>query len=245
MAIAGNGCFVAWYDLRPGGETDHDHWHTHEHMIERVAIPGFRRGLRYRSLADRPRTCVIYQVDALETLASPAYLERLNNPTPWTTRSMPLIVGMNRTLCRVASTHGHGTGGYLLTIQLAPRAGCEDDLKSWLGDEALPALAGRAGLCGAHLLIADREVSQIKTQEKDLRGGSDAIADWIVLVEGYDRAATEHAHTDLLSASGLAAHGAATRLTPDLYNLDFAIEEGEAKAIWRDPATRGQPAKPA
>ena len=245
MAIAGKGCFVAWYDLRPGGETDHDHWHTHEHMIERVAIPGFRRGLRYRSLVDGPRTCVIYQVDALETLASPAYLQRLNNPTPWTTSSMPLIVGMNRTLCREASTYGHGTGGYLLTIQLAPRAGSGDDLKSWLGDEALPGLAGRADLCGAHLLIGDREVSQIKTQEKDLRGSSDAIADWIVLVEGYDRAATEHAHTELLGTSGLAAQGAADPLTSGLYSLDFAIEESEAKAVWRDPDARGQPARPA
>ena len=242
MAISGKGCFVAWYDLRPGGEADHDHWHTHEHMIERVAIPGFRRGLRYRALADGTRTCVIYQVDALETLASPAYLKRLNNPTPWTTSSMPLILGMNRTLCRVVSTHGHGTGGYLLTIQLAPRAGSEDDLKSWLGEEALPALAGRPGLCGAHLLIGDREVSHIKTQEKELRGNSDAVADWIVLVEGYDRAATEHARTELLGASGLAAHGAADRLTSGLYGLDFAIGETEAKPIWRDPAASVQPA---
>jgi hypothetical protein len=241
MAIAGKGCFVAWYDLRPGGETDHDHWHTHEHMIERVAIPGFQRGLRYRSLAEGPRVCVIYQVEALETLASPAYLERLNNPTSWTTRSMPLIHGMNRTLCRVAATYGHGIGGYLLTIQLAPRIGSENGLRSWLGGEALPALAARAGLCGARLLIGDREVSQIKTQEKELRGGSDAVADWVVLVEGYERAATEHALAELLGAAGLAAHGAADRPTPGLYSLDFLVGENEAKAIWRAPGARAQP----
>jgi hypothetical protein len=59
MAIPGTGCFVAWYDLQPGREADHDEWHTHEHMIERVAISGFLRGLRYRSLTGSPRTCVI------------------------------------------------------------------------------------------------------------------------------------------------------------------------------------------
>jgi hypothetical protein len=242
MAIAGKGCFVAWYDLRPGSETEHDHWHTHEHMIERVAIPGFRRGLRYRALDEGPRVCIIYQVEALETLASPAYLKRLNNPTAWTTSSMPLIAGMNRTLCRVAATHGHGIGGYLLTVQFAPTPGSEDRLQSWLGGEAVPDLATRAGLCSAHLLIGDREVSQIKTQEKELRGGSDAVADWIALVEGYDRSATEQAGTELLGAAGLAAHGAADRLIPGLYSLDFAIEESEAKAIWRNPAAGGQPA---
>src|SRR5258708_2303417 len=117
-----------------------------------------------------PRVCVIYQVDTLVTLASPAYLERLNNPTPWTGRSMSLIVGMNRSLCNVVSTHGHGIGGYLLTVQLAPRSGYADRLKGWLCDELIPTFADRAGLCGAHLLISDREVSQIKTQDKELRG---------------------------------------------------------------------------
>jgi hypothetical protein len=65
------------------------------------------------------------------------------------------------------------------------------------------------------------------------------------LVEGYDRAATEHALPELRGAAGLVAHGAADRLIAGLYSLDFAIEEGEAKAIWRDPAARGQPAKSA
>src|SRR3954469_20132037 len=85
MTMPGSGCFIAWCDVQLGRETEHDHWHTHEHMIERVAIPGFRRGLRYRSLMGSPRLCIIYEVDSLQTLASPAYLERLNNPSPWTT----------------------------------------------------------------------------------------------------------------------------------------------------------------
>jgi len=50
MAMPGKGCFVGWYDLGPGQDSDHGHWHTHEHMIERIAISGFLRGLHYRSL---------------------------------------------------------------------------------------------------------------------------------------------------------------------------------------------------
>src|SRR5262245_40452423 len=117
MALPGSGCFVAWHDLQPGREADHDHWHTHEHMIERVAIPGFLRGLRYRSAGGSPRVCTIYHAESVATFTSPVYLERLNSPTPWTRQVLPLFVGMNRTLCTVASTHGHGIGGHLLTIQ--------------------------------------------------------------------------------------------------------------------------------
>ncbi|MFM9943153.1 MAG: hypothetical protein ACKVP7_27100 [Hyphomicrobiaceae bacterium] len=237
MAIPGSGCFVAWYDLQPGREAEHDHWHTHEHMIERVAIPGFLRGMRYRSLTGSPRVCVIYQADTLATFTSPAYLERLNNPTPWSQRTLPLFVGMNRTLCTVTATHGHGIGGFLLTIQLKPRDGGADRLRSWLAKEALPALAARAGLCGAHLLFGDQAASQTKTKEKLLRGVPDAVADWVLLVEGYDRGVVAETQAELCGPAGLGAQGADPSMVAGLYSLDFTIAEAEAKKIWRLPAS--------
>ncbi len=235
MAMPGKGCFVAWCDVKAGREADHDHWHTHEHMVERVAIPGFLRGLRYRALDGGPRVCVVYQVESPATFTSPPYLERLDAPTPWTRRMMPDFIGMNRTLCAVDSTHGRGTGGYLLSIQLQPRAGEADRLRAWLSATALPALADRAGLSGAHLLIADRAASETRTQEKILRGEPDAIADWVVLVEAVDRTALEQARAELVGPEGLAAHGAAATVTAGLYSLDFTIDETEAKRIWRAP----------
>ncbi len=235
MAIAGKGCFVCWCDLRPGHEAGHDFWHTHEHMIERVAIPGFRRGARYRSLVGSPRVCVIYQGDSVATFGSPAYLERLNNPTPWSTRNFPIMVGMNRTLCTVAASFGHGIGGVLMTMQLSPAAGEAERLKSWLSGEILPTLAARSGLSGAHLLVGDQQVSQIKTQEKVLRGNPDAIADWIVLVEGYDQNAVEQALAELTGLRGVAANGAKPGWSTGLYRLDFTLGEDEAKKLWRAP----------
>jgi len=236
MAIPGTGCFVAIHNLKQGREADYEKWHTHEHMIERVAIPGFLHGLRYRSLTDAPRVCTIYHVESLATLTSPAYLERLNNPTPWTSQSVPLAVGMQKTFCTVASTDGHGIGGYLCVAQLAPSMGEDDRLKDWLSSDVLPKLAGQAGLCGAHLLIGDQAASQTKTKERALRGEPVAIADWIILVEGYERSAVEGALSTLSGPEGLAAHGADKGLVTGLYSLDFALEEREAKAIWKKPA---------
>lgn len=235
MAIPGKGCFIAWYDLRPGQEADHDHWHTHEHMIERVAIPGFLRGLRYRSLSEAPRTCVIYHVQELQTLNSPAYLERLNNPTPWSSRMLQQFVGMNRTMCTVAASHGAGIGTYLLTIQLSARPAQQDELQNRLSDTILPALAAHAGLSGAHLLIGDQAVSATPTQEKELRGTPDAIADWVVLVEAYDAEAVKQAKAELLGADGVLSYGAAEVSMAGLYSLDYTLAEDEAKRIWRKP----------
>jgi len=233
MTMIGSGCFVAWYDVQLGHETEHDHWHTHEHMIERVAIPGFRRGFRYRSLIGSPRLCILYQADSLQTFASPAYLERLNNPTPWTAESMPLAIGVNRTMCNVVSTDGHGTGGYLVTVQIAPKPDSAEHLKHWLSGEIMPAFAARPGLCGAHLLIGDLEISRIKTREKEIRGDPDAIADWVILVEGYDRVASEQGLAELRGGDGLVAHGALESLRGSLYSLDYMIDEVEAKKVWK------------
>jgi hypothetical protein len=233
MAIPGTGCFVAWYDLQPGREADHDQWHTHEHMIERVAIPGFLAGLRYRSVGGSPRVCVVYHGESVATFTSPAYLERLNNPTSWSKTMLPLFVGMNRTLCAVASTHGYGAGGHLLTVQLAPRPGAADRLRSDLTGRLLPELAARRGLCGAHLLIGDRAASPTRTQEKALRGEPDAIADWVILVEGYDSGEVAAARSEL--ATALPAGGAEHGMVAGLYTLDFALHQEEAQRIWRKP----------
>ncbi len=236
MAMSGTGCFVAIHDLKQGREADYESWHTHEHMIERVAIPGFHRGLRYRSLSDAPRLCTIYQVESLATLTSPAYLDRLNDPTPWTGQSVPLAVGMQKTFCTVASSHGHGVGGYLGIAQLAPRADRRDRLESRLSNDVLPGLAGLPGLCGAHLLIADKAASQIKAKERELRDEPAAVADWIILIEGYQRSAVQDALSTCRSAEGVAANGGEDAVVIGLYRLDFALEEREAKSIWKPSA---------
>jgi hypothetical protein len=58
-------------------------------------------------------------------------------------------------------------------------------------------VAGRPGICGAHLCIADREGSGIQTEEKKGRPAA-RIPEVVVLVEGSaERAALEAACSEL------------------------------------------------
>ena len=123
----------------------------------------------------------------------------------------------------------------MLTIQLSARPGEEDRLQAWLSEDALPALATRAGLCGAHLLLGDQSASETKSQEKELRGVPDGIADRVLLVEGYDRTVLEHAQAELQGVNGLVAHGAAEGWITGMYSLGYTLGEDEAKAVWRKP----------
>ena len=47
MSLDGTGVVAIWHDLLPEAKADFYEWHNREHMPERLAIPGFRRGRRY------------------------------------------------------------------------------------------------------------------------------------------------------------------------------------------------------
>ena len=90
-----------WWDVAPDVRSEWEEWHSHEHMPERLAIPGFLRGTRYIAVSGEPRYFVLYEADRLETLTGGPYVERLNNPTPWSRKMMPHHRNMVRALCMV------------------------------------------------------------------------------------------------------------------------------------------------
>ena len=132
MALLGGAVLAIWNDIAPGGDAEYDHWHISEHIPERVGVPGFLRGRRYVAVAAAPKYFMMYETETLATLASPAYVERLNNPTPWTRKCLALFRNSNRTACRTTLSIGRGIGGALATIRLGAATGRESTLRRWL-----------------------------------------------------------------------------------------------------------------
>lgn len=95
-----------WWDTAAEVRADLEHWHADEHFPERLALPGFRRGTRWRSAAEGEGMFVLYELEHHATLSSPEYLARLNAPTPWSTRLMPHHRNMVRNQCHVIASHG-------------------------------------------------------------------------------------------------------------------------------------------
>jgi hypothetical protein len=226
MSLLGNGALVIWHDIATGCEGDYNEWHSKEHMLERVGVPGFRRGHRYRALSGSPGYLNLYEVDTLATLTSQPYLERLNHPTPWSRKAMGYFRNNNRTLCRVVASRGNGICGDLLTIQLAAMPGRGDALGDWLARTMLT-LVERPGVLGAHYLEGDLAASRTETEEKRLRAGSDAIADRVVLVGGYDAGALHEVRQSILAPAALIAQGAAQIPQTGVYRLLHCITESD------------------
>ena len=223
MPLAGSAVLAIWNDVAPGGDAEFDHWHTSEHIPERVSVPGFLRGRRYNVIAGNPTYFTLYETDTVAVLQSAAYLERLNAPTPWTSKCIQLFRNNRRTACRTTVSLGVGIGGVIATLELGPLAESQDSLRAWLRSTALPAAAAHAGIVGAHLCEADVEMTIVRTAEKKLLEKPDALARWVVMVEGVDPEIVESAVRDLLDAEHLIRHGAAPDVSLALYRLVYAL----------------------
>lgn len=182
--MLGRAAVAMWWDIVPEMRSEIEDWHTHEHMPERLRIPGFLRGTRWIAEDGSLSYFILYEAARPSTLTAGAYLDRLNDPTPWSRKLMPHHRNMARGLYRVRATFGGGIGHSLATVRFAPpgRGGGANSLWKSLGSR-LAALPRRKGLSSAHLLQALPMPGE--TAEQRIRG-QDATAEAVVLVGGYD-----------------------------------------------------------
>ena len=231
MPLLGSAAMLLSFDIAADAIEEHDRWHTHEHLPERLAIPGFRRGTRWIASGDGPRYMVIYEVESLATLASDAYLARLNSPSPWTTKMMPHYIGMNRGLCTVLGSFGFGQGGTAALIRFTPDATLgtarADELKRWLLEEALSAVPNMSGLGSAHLLQGAQAAAM--TNEQRIRG-ADRGVDSAIVITGYDSQAVAAYTNELCGAAGLPSKGALD-LSCVSYQMSYSLANTEVATL--------------
>lgn len=215
-----------WSDVTREQETDYLHWLTREHAAERVGLPGFEAMRMFR--ADLPEVCrylILYDLTTPSVLRSPAYLARLNAPTPWSQRTMPTLRNFARGGGWVRALHGTGSGAHLLPLRLdQPPGGAEPLLQALVAEDRISA---------ARLLEVDQEGSGVPTNEKALRGG-DGSFPGLLLMEATDAAALRHAlslHRASIAPLSRDAEDAA------LYTAVFSLRKTELLGGAVDTAT--------
>ena len=130
---------------------------------------------------------VMYELEDHAVLASAPYAARLNAPSPWSTRMMPLHRNMVRSQCQVLQSHGAVTARHALTIRFSPVDGGAESLQRGLGELAA-SVSMRPGLVGLHVLRHEAPPLAVTTEQK-IRGNADRVADWVLVACGYDAAA--------------------------------------------------------
>jgi hypothetical protein len=182
--LSGHGVVAIWNGITEEGRAQFYDWHLHEHMPERVGIPGFCRGRRYRAVdaSTQPEFFTLYEVDTFEVLQGQDYANRLNAPTPWTKKATAHFRDTSRGLARVLASTGPGPGGLIATLRFRVTSGKEDAARTALGALMAEIVALQA-VTGAHLCRADDDASGVKTAESKGRTDIQAPPNWFVLIE--------------------------------------------------------------
>ena len=92
-AKKGTGLLMVWADVPADKEDDFNRWYNEEHMAERLSVPGFLDAARYEAVKNGPKHLACYELESPAVLESPAYKRVQANPTPWTKRRSPDVIG--------------------------------------------------------------------------------------------------------------------------------------------------------
>lgn len=220
MSLLGTGVVAIWHDIEPEGREEFYAWHGREHMPERVNIPGFSRGRRYVAINADLEFFNLYEARAPEVLTGSDYLDRLNDPTPWTLSSVKHFRDVARSICRVAATVGESQGGLVATWRYdVPDENSAEHIEA-VTQDILPKILKQRGIAAAHLLIANVEASDFDTEERKARTERNQIPRWIVIVEGWgDEAAFVEQCGTILTDETLASTGASGSAEVGIYRL--------------------------
>ncbi|MDH3660085.1 MAG: hypothetical protein OEU92_08655 [Alphaproteobacteria bacterium] len=220
MGLLGAGAVAIWHDITAEGRENFYAWHGREHMPERVGIPGFLRGRRYVAIDAKLEYFNLYEAKTTAVLSGPAYLDRLNNPTPWTLESVKHFRDVARSICQVTASFGEGQGGLITTCCYDVSERDAEQHATALSSDLLPKLGENAMVAGVHLLIADADASLVDSAERKARGVQNRVPRWIILVEGWgDEEPFATLCAEALDAQSLSAAGATGPIDRGLYRI--------------------------
>ena len=180
------GLMAFWADIDADYEARFLEWHNCEHMPERVSVPGFREGRRYRALDGSPRYLMMYYAENAGVLGSDAYTERLNHPTPWTRESLGHFRNPTRNVYSVLAEHGRTSlreSPYLISIRFDIAPDADARIRTSIATTLLPAWTAPADVGRVRFYGIDAVVSGIETAERGIYEGGPGSQCFLLLAE--------------------------------------------------------------
>jgi hypothetical protein len=183
--MRGAGFLAIWSDVEPKHLIDYRHWLTREHTTERVTTRGFLASRVFRMLhSDTNRFFILYELESPEVLDGPAYLARLNAPSPWSQRIMPLLGNFIRGGGVMTARAGRGEGSTVVALRL-------ENLPKDAARLAA-AIAALDGIAAVQIGVTDLARTSVPTIEKGMRKDEGVFAG-LLIVEALDEASLRHA----------------------------------------------------
>jgi hypothetical protein len=94
-AKKGRGLLMVYVDVPAEVEVEFNRWYDEEHIPERLSIPGVLSAARYVAVRGGPKYLACYELTEPEAYFSDTWQHYLNNPTEWSKRMAPTVIGQN------------------------------------------------------------------------------------------------------------------------------------------------------
>ena len=91
--LKGTGLLMVWAEVPADEEDDFNRWYTEEHLAERLSVPGVLAAARYEAVQSGPKHLACYELESPDVLTTPEYLKYIENPTEWSRRVSPSVIG--------------------------------------------------------------------------------------------------------------------------------------------------------
>ena len=217
--MRGTGFLAIWSDIEPKALTDYRHWLTREHTTERVTTKGFLAVRVFR--ADRPeldRFFILYELEAPEVLDGPAYLARLNAPTPWSQRIMPQLGNFIRGGGVMTARAGRGEGSTIAAVRLEQLPEAPQRLAD--------ALVTLDGIAAVQIGATDQARTSVPTVEKGMRQHEGFFAG-LLIIEALDEASLRSALRSVAEIAPQTIPGGEPEIYRGMFALDARIADFE------------------
>lgn len=211
--MRGAGFLAIWSDVERKNLTDYRHWLTREHTTERVTTKGFLASRVFRAdRSDIDRFFILYELEAPEVLDGAAYLARLNAPTPWSQRIMPLLGNFIRGGGVKTARAGRGEGSTIAAFRIERLP----EQPQRLAD----AIAAFDGIAAVQIGATDLARTSVPTVEKGMRQ-NEAVFAGLLIIEALDETSLRGAlrKTAELDPGLLGNAG-----EPEIYRSIFALD---------------------
>jgi hypothetical protein len=178
--MRGAGFLAIWSDVEPKHLTDYRHWLTREHTTERVTTRGFLASRVFcMKHSGINRFFILYELESPEVLDGQAYLARLNSPSPWSQRIMPILGNFIRGGGVMAARAGRGEGSTVVALRI-------ENLPKEPARLAAD-IADLDGIAAVQIGVTDLARTSVPTKEKGLRKDEGVFAG-LLIVEALDEA---------------------------------------------------------
>lgn len=218
QSLLGSAAVLIWNDVAHEGLRPFYEWHDKEHMPERLALPGFKRGRRLRCRNHSPEWLTIYEATDLSALVSPEYLAKLNSPTPATTATLQYFRSTSRAVCNLVTSLGGSSGGYVLAMRLSVDPANAEAMSTHLRKAVFPRALEITGVLACHLFAADAKASYVNTAESSTRTFD--VPEWVLLFEASSPESAA-ALKSLCEQTSLADLGVTMRPDAGVYTLEI------------------------